>query len=138
MPVSYRKLFMLMEQRGIKKIDLRNKYGINPKTVNSLVNNKSVTIDTIMELCQILNAQPGDLIEYVKDESISRWEKAELRKIGERIPDILIIENEQLLLPSLIELIRTDDWYDLSDDERFMRANEVIKMLTEKNSSEEK
>lgn len=66
-PVSYSKLFLLLEQRGIKKIDLRNKYGFNPKTVNSLTKNKSVTVDTIMALCEILLCQPGDIMEYVPD-----------------------------------------------------------------------
>ena len=65
MSVSYERLFDLMKQKGIKKIDLRNVYGINPKTVNSLVNNKSVTVDTIMQLCEILDCQPGDIMAYV-------------------------------------------------------------------------
>lgn len=65
MPVSYERLFELMKQRGIKKIDLRSIYGINPKTVNSLVNNKSVTVDTIIQLCEILDCQPGDIMTYI-------------------------------------------------------------------------
>ena len=67
MPVSYRKLFDLMQEKGIKKIDLRNTYKLNPKTVDSLVNNRSVTVDTIMQLCEIFDYQPGDLMEYVKE-----------------------------------------------------------------------
>ena len=47
MPVSYAKLFERMEQRGLKKVDLRKTYKINPKTVDSLVNNRSVTVDTM-------------------------------------------------------------------------------------------
>ena len=66
MPVSYAKLFELMAQKDIKKIDLRTKYKLNPKTVDSLTKNKSVTVDTIMSLCEILDCQPGDLMEYVK------------------------------------------------------------------------
>lgn len=66
MPVSYRKLFDLMQARGIKKVDLRNTYRINPKTVDSLVNNRSVTVETIMQLCEIFDCQPGDLMEYIK------------------------------------------------------------------------
>jgi DNA-binding Xre family transcriptional regulator len=69
MPVSYRKLFDLMQERGVKKVDLRTKYKINPKTVDSLVNNKSVTVDTIMQLCKILECQPGDLMEYIPEEN---------------------------------------------------------------------
>ena len=69
MPISYDKLFALMAERGIKKIDLRNTFGINSKTVNSLAYNKSVTVDTIMQLCEILDCQPGDIMEYVKEAS---------------------------------------------------------------------
>jgi len=68
MPISYRKLFEVMQEKGIKKIDLRTKYKLNPKTVDSLVNNRSVTVDTIMTLCEILKCQPGDLMEYIKEE----------------------------------------------------------------------
>ena len=68
MPISYNKLFALMEQQGIKKIDLRKKYNINPKTVDSLVKGRSVTVDTLIELCKILNCQPGDLVEYIPEE----------------------------------------------------------------------
>lgn len=67
MPVSYQKLFSKMQSKGIKKIDLRTKYKINPKTVDSLVNNRSVTVDTIIQLCEILDCQPGDLMEYIKE-----------------------------------------------------------------------
>jgi DNA-binding Xre family transcriptional regulator len=67
MPISYKKLFERMEKKGIKKVDLRTKYGLNPKTVDSLVNNRSITMDTLMVLCEVLDAQPGDLVEYVKE-----------------------------------------------------------------------
>lgn len=65
--ISYKKLFALMDLKGIKKIDLRNEYGFNPKTVDSLSKNKSVTVDTIIKLCEILNCQPGDILEYIPD-----------------------------------------------------------------------
>ena len=68
MPVSYRKLFDLMQERGVKKVDLRTKYKINPKTVDSLVNNRSVTVDTIMQLCKTFECQPGDLMEHIPEE----------------------------------------------------------------------
>lgn len=70
MPVSYRKLFALMQERGVKKVDLRTKYKINPKTVDSLVNNRSVNVDTIMQLCKIFECQPGDLMEYVAEADV--------------------------------------------------------------------
>ena len=69
MAISYNKLFELMAKKGIKKVDLRTKYGLNPKTVDSLVKGRSVTVDTLVVLCKILDCQPGDLVEYVPDEN---------------------------------------------------------------------
>ena len=56
-----------MKERNIKKVDLRTKYKLNPKTVDSLIKNKGVNVDTIMTLCEIFECQPGDLMEYVKE-----------------------------------------------------------------------
>ncbi len=67
MAISYAKLFELMKEKNIKKVDLRTTYKINPKTVDSLTKNKSVTVDTLMTLCEILDCQPGDIVEYVKE-----------------------------------------------------------------------
>lgn len=63
--ISYKKLFDLMKQRNIKKRDLREKYKISPTIVNRLNNNTNVAVDTIMYLCEILNCQPSDIMEYI-------------------------------------------------------------------------
>ena len=67
--ISYRKLFDLMETKGIKKRDLREKYNISPTIVNRLNNNSNVTVDTIMYLCEILSCQPADILEYVPNKT---------------------------------------------------------------------
>lgn len=63
--ISYTKLFDLMEQKNIKKRDLREKYNISPTIVNRLNNNSNVAVDTIMYLCEILGCQPSDIMEYI-------------------------------------------------------------------------
>ena len=65
MPISYKKLFELMEQQNIKKRDLREIYKISPTIINRLNNNSNVAVDTIMYLCDKLNCQPKDIIEYI-------------------------------------------------------------------------
>ena len=65
--ISYKKLFQLMEEKGIKKRDLREKYNISPTIVNRLNNNSNVAVDTIMYLCEILNCQPSDIMEYIPE-----------------------------------------------------------------------
>ena len=67
MPVSYQKLFNILEKRNLKKFYLRQN-GINPKSVDALIKNKNVNVSTIMDLCKLLNCQPGDIMEYVPEE----------------------------------------------------------------------
>lgn len=66
MPINYNKLFILMKEKGIKKIHLR-KNGFNANTVNRFTKNKSVSIETISKLCELLDCQPGDILEYTPD-----------------------------------------------------------------------
>lgn len=69
MGISYRKLFELMEIKGIKKFDLR-KSGLSPTIVDRLVKNNNVNTSTIIELCKLLDCQPADIMEYIpEDES---------------------------------------------------------------------
>ena len=63
--ISYKKLCELMEQKHIKKRDLREKYKISPTIINRLNNNSNVAVDTIMYLCEILGCQPSDIMEYI-------------------------------------------------------------------------
>ena len=57
-------------KRNLKKYWLRQN-GINPKVVDALKNNKNVNVSTILDLCRLLNCQPGDLFEYVPDDNIN-------------------------------------------------------------------
>lgn len=67
MGVSYKKLFDLLEEKGLKKYYLR-KNGINPKVIDYLSKNKGVNVSSIIAICKLLDCQPGDLMEYIPDE----------------------------------------------------------------------
>lgn len=67
MGISYEKLFTLMKTKGLKKVDLR-KSGLSPTIVDRLVKNNNVNTSTIIELCKILDCQPGDIMEYIPEE----------------------------------------------------------------------
>lgn len=71
MAISMLKVKDLMEQQGLKKFDLR-KAGFNPNIVDKVLSGpldktKRVDTETINRLCQFLNCQPGDIMEYVED-----------------------------------------------------------------------
>lgn len=56
-----------MEQRGISTYALINEYSINPRTINHLKHNKSVTAYTLEKLCKILNCNVEDIIVILPD-----------------------------------------------------------------------
>lgn len=59
--VSYRKLFYLLADRGLKPIYLYN--FVSSPTLAKLRRNKVVSLDVIMRLCIALDVQPGDIME---------------------------------------------------------------------------
>ncbi len=56
-----------MKLRGITTYTLINKYGINPRTINNLRHNKSITMFTLERLCMILNCDPNEIISFVEE-----------------------------------------------------------------------
>ncbi len=72
MSISMTKVKNLMDIQGLKKIDLR-KMGFNPNVLDKVLSgklnkNKRVDTETINRLCEALNCQPGDIMEYIPDE----------------------------------------------------------------------
>ena len=57
-----------MKARGINKFYLRQ-HGINPNMLNQILEGGDTGTRTINKLCRLLNCQPGDIMEYVDDES---------------------------------------------------------------------
>ena len=103
------KLFEFMTKIGIDKgqKNYLRKNGLNPKTVDSIIKGKSVTIDTINALCKLLNCQPGDIMEYVpdieqpktnnvheKEQSVHEAEQSAPEKVQEE-PVLEIVQSKQ-------------------------------------------
>lgn len=62
--ISYEPLWNTMKKQGVTTYALINKYGLNPRTVNNLRHNKSITMFTLERLCEILNCEPNDVITF--------------------------------------------------------------------------
>ena len=66
------KVFEIMVKRGIRtRKDLAQATGIHQNSLGRVVNGevKALRLDTLDRLCQALDCQPGDLLEYVPDEA---------------------------------------------------------------------
>jgi putative transcriptional regulator len=71
MPVKYDKLFILLKEKGINTTRIRREKIIGQGTLTA-IKNRTGGLDarTIGKLCALLDCQPGDIMEYVEDESV--------------------------------------------------------------------
>lgn len=69
MPIKYDKLFELMNEKGLTTYRIRKEKIISESALQSLRAGKSVSIDTIERLCKALDVQPGDIMEYIPEDS---------------------------------------------------------------------
>lgn len=69
MAISYKKMFLLLEANGWTTYRIRKEKLIGQGTLTALKNGTGgLDSKTINRLCTVLDCQPGDLMEYVKDE----------------------------------------------------------------------
>ena len=65
MAVSYERLWKLLIDRKISKANLRKASGIAPNTMTKLRRNEEVTLTVLGKICNVLEGDYGDIIEYV-------------------------------------------------------------------------
>jgi putative transcriptional regulator len=65
--IKYDKLFKLLDEKNITTYYIRKYKVTGEGTLTKLRNNEPVNTKTIEVFCELLNCQPGDLMEYVPD-----------------------------------------------------------------------
>ena len=68
MAASYKKLWKLLIDKDMKKEDLRKAAGITTTAMAKLGRNETVHMDILLKICNALNCQPGDILEYQPEE----------------------------------------------------------------------
>ena len=61
--ISYKKLWKLLIDRDLKKNDLRKL--LSPATVSKLNSNKLVSLSVLVQICQYLRCDLGDIVEII-------------------------------------------------------------------------
>ncbi|WP_294854015.1 helix-turn-helix transcriptional regulator [uncultured Oscillibacter sp.] len=68
MALSYNGLWKLLIDKGIKKMELRDRLGISNSTLAKLGKNEPVALTVLEKMCSVLDCQIGDIVQYVPDE----------------------------------------------------------------------
>ena len=58
-----------MREKGVTQYALIKTYHVSPGQITRLKRNESVSTHTIEMFCRILKCQPGDLMEYIENET---------------------------------------------------------------------
>ena len=69
MAVSYKRLWKLLVDKEMSKSDLRKKAEIAPNTMTKLRRDEPVNLAIIGRICDVLNCDYGDLMQYVPEEN---------------------------------------------------------------------
>ena len=67
MKVSYKPLWKLLIDRGIKNKDLCAMAGISPASCTKMGKGGHMTTEVLMKICMVLGCQIGDVMEFVQD-----------------------------------------------------------------------
>ena len=65
--ITYEPFFETLKRKGITTYKLINEYGFSKGTLDSLKQNKNVTMETLNYICNLIECDINDVISYTKD-----------------------------------------------------------------------
>ena len=68
MMIIFDKLWETMEQKNISTYQLRERCGIDSKTIRRLKANENMETKTLNKLCAVLGCRLDEIAEYIPDE----------------------------------------------------------------------
>lgn len=66
--ISYKKLWMLLIDRDLKKKDLREMAGISPSTIAKLGRNENINTEVLVKICTSLKCDLHEIMELISEE----------------------------------------------------------------------
>lgn len=68
------KVKVLLAMRDMTQKELAEKTGIRPPTISAICTGavKHLPVDALEKICDVLDCQPGDLMEYVREVPVNR------------------------------------------------------------------
>lgn len=66
MPFNYNNLWKLLIDKGMTKTELRKQIGIGTATLAKLSSNDNVSMDVLAKICEALDCDVSDIMEFVR------------------------------------------------------------------------
>ena len=69
--ISYQPFYQTLLQKGVTEYHLIFKQGVDANTLHRMKHGKAITTRTLNSLCEILDCQVTDILEYIPDDEQS-------------------------------------------------------------------
>ncbi len=66
--ISYQPFYQTLLQKGVTEYHLIFKQGVDANTLHRMKHGKAITTRTLNSLCEILDCQVTDILEYIPDD----------------------------------------------------------------------
>lgn len=66
MAFDYSKLWEILEERNMYREELRIQVGMSSATLAKLGKNQIVSMDVLGRICEVLNCDVGEIVEYIE------------------------------------------------------------------------
>jgi DNA-binding Xre family transcriptional regulator len=70
--IRFDKLWIVMQEQGVSTYQLRERCGIDSKTIRRLRANENMETKTLNKLCAVLHCGLGDTAEYIPDKDTQK------------------------------------------------------------------
>lgn len=67
MAVSYNKLWKMLIDKNMKRVELMKVAGIGTTTLSKLGKDKCVSMEVLVKICDVLECNIGDIVDYVRE-----------------------------------------------------------------------
>lgn len=68
MKISYQRFWRLLEEKDLNQYILIYKMGVSSSLINRMRHDRDTRLTTMMDLCELLDCQLSDIVEFVKEE----------------------------------------------------------------------
>ncbi|WP_312280283.1 MULTISPECIES: helix-turn-helix transcriptional regulator [unclassified Oscillibacter] len=65
--ITFEPLWDTLKRKGVSQYALIKQYGVSTGTMDALRKNRSVTLNTLNDLCSILQCEVSDVIRFIPD-----------------------------------------------------------------------
>ena len=67
--ITYEPLWKTLQQQNVSQYSLINDYGFSTGTLDSLRQNKNITMKTLNDICNILNCSVEAVVKHIPDKN---------------------------------------------------------------------